>query len=180
MHHAFVYACCRLAPSKHDGDGTLLCYNFAINQHLRPYWARSGSAVQCLCDELISFYLAKYGLLAPAAGLADLAEGSPSTWDTAVGKLVRGGGRDIEFCGSSDSGGEQWRAGGACAGTKDCWLGKPMMSFDEWSHESCIGVVCGGRRALWGVNAAGTAHTQDPSPSVRYEGPVMAPRGWRR
>jgi hypothetical protein len=69
----------------------------AINQHLRPYWARSGSAVRFLGEALVSFYLAKYGLLAPAAGLADLAEGSPSTWDTAIGKLVGGEGEILSF-----------------------------------------------------------------------------------
>jgi hypothetical protein len=53
--------------------------------------------VRCLGDELISFYLAKYGLLAPAAGLADLAEGSPSTWVTASGKFVGVEGEILSF-----------------------------------------------------------------------------------
>jgi hypothetical protein len=53
--------------------------------------------VRFLCEALVSFYLAKYGLLAPAAGLADLAEGSPSTWDTAIGKLVGGEGEILSF-----------------------------------------------------------------------------------
>jgi hypothetical protein len=49
-----------------------------------------------------------------------------------------------------------------------------MMLFDERSHESCIGLGYDGRRALWGVNAAGSGPQDLRLPLG------MKDRSWRR